>query len=141
MSTTGLRQFDETLHLTNAWLKAILEELGWSERADAYRALRGTLHAVRDRLPPEACAHLSAQLPMLIRGIFFEGWRPGRHETVDKSAEAFLDSVHAAFKHDSFVRPQVVARAAWRVLSKHVSEGEVEHALQTLPKALRDTLV
>src|SRR3990172_2959955 len=70
MSTTGLQVFDQTLQLTNIWLKSLMEKQGWTDRHRAYLALRATLHALRDRMNPDEAAHLGAQLPMLVRGVF-----------------------------------------------------------------------
>jgi uncharacterized protein (DUF2267 family) len=76
MSTTNIEVFDTTVQKTNEWLRDISRELGDENRRHAYLALRGTLHAIRDFLPIEESAHLSAQLPLLVRGIYFEGWNP-----------------------------------------------------------------
>lgn len=76
MSATGLEVFDTTLQRTHTWLKDLMLVLGWQDRHKAYRALRATLHALRDRLTVEETAHLGAQLPMLIRGFYYEGWDP-----------------------------------------------------------------
>lgn len=73
MSMTGLEVFDATTQKTNEWLDEIMFELALEERHTAYAALRGTLHALRDRLPLEETAHLGAQLPMLVRGFYYEG--------------------------------------------------------------------
>jgi uncharacterized protein (DUF2267 family) len=75
MSATGLDVFDQTLQKTNIWLKEIMDDLG-PDRQRAYHALRAVLHTLRDRLTVEEAAHLSAQLPLLVRGIYFEGWHP-----------------------------------------------------------------
>ena len=75
MSTTGLPVFDTTVQETNLWLKAVMDGLHTDDRHLAYLALRATLHALRDRLGPENAVHLAAQLPMLVRGLYYEGWR------------------------------------------------------------------
>src|SRR5687767_3948670 len=77
MSQTGLAAFDTTLHATNEWLKELMEGLGYTDRQKAYHALREVLHALRDRLPVDAVAALGAQLPLLVRGVYYEGWHPG----------------------------------------------------------------
>jgi uncharacterized protein (DUF2267 family) len=59
---------------TNEWLQEIMQELGTENRQQASVVLRATLHALRGRLPLEEMAHLGAQLPMLIRGTYHEGW-------------------------------------------------------------------
>ena len=73
---TGLDVFDTTVHKTHVWLNDIMQELGWEDRHKAYLGLRTTLHALRDRLTVEETAQLAAQLPMLIRGLYYEGWDP-----------------------------------------------------------------
>jgi hypothetical protein len=81
MSTTGLPVFDTTVQETNLWLKAIMESLHTDDRHLAYLSLRATLHALRDRLGSENAVHLAAQLPMLLRGLYYEGWRLAASQT------------------------------------------------------------
>jgi len=75
MSTTGLELFDETVHKTNTWLKEIAKTLEL-DRHGTYQVLRAVLHSLRDRLTIEETAHLGDQLPMLVRGIYYEGGVP-----------------------------------------------------------------
>ena len=72
MSVTGVTTLDHTIQETNVWLKAIEEELELDSRQQAYSALRAVLHALRDRVPPEVAIKLGAQLPILVRGIYYE---------------------------------------------------------------------
>src|SRR5207249_4578104 len=76
MTATGLDVFDATIQKTNSWLDDVMQVGGWPDRHTAYRALRATLHALRDRLIIDEVAQLGAQLPMLIRGLYYEGWDP-----------------------------------------------------------------
>lgn len=137
MSVTGLSQFDETVHLTNTWLKELMEELDWDERHRAYRALRATLHALRDRLPVESAAHLAAQLPMLVRGFYYEGWSPGKQAAKDKTAADFVSHVEDAFSQDPDADPERIVRAVFNLLSRHVSEGEVANIRSNLNEPIR----
>ena len=74
--STGLPVFDTTVQASNAWLNAIEARFPPCDRQQAYAAFRAAGHVLRDRLPMEAVLGLSAQLPMLLRGVFLEGWRP-----------------------------------------------------------------
>jgi uncharacterized protein (DUF2267 family) len=137
MSTTALDVFDTTLEKTNEWLNAINQELGWENKHAAYAALRGTLHALRDRLGVNEAAKLGAQLPMLVRGIYYEGWHPGGKPLKLRHREEFLDHVARESRTDFNVPIATVARAVLAVLARHVTEGEVTGILRTLPSELR----
>lgn len=136
MSQTGLSAFDTTLHATNLWLKELMEELRWDDRHRAYHALRVVLHALRDRLPVDAVAALGAQLPMLVRGIYYEGWHPAG-KPVKHHKEEFLAHIADAARAGPGYDPERVPRAVLDVLSRHVSAGEVEHIKRALPDDLR----
>ncbi|HMN28831.1 MAG TPA: DUF2267 domain-containing protein, partial [Caldilineaceae bacterium] len=75
MSTARFHNFDHSLQEAHAWLNDIAEQMGNPNRQLAYHALRGVLFALRDRLTVEEVFDLSAQLPLLIRGLFFEGYQ------------------------------------------------------------------
>jgi len=137
MSTTGIRAFDSTLQTTNVWLNDILDRLGWQDKQRAYHALRAVLHALRDRLPVDQAAALGAQLPMLVRGFYYEGWHPAGTPVKERHREAFLAPIAAAFREDFDVRPEEVARAVFQVIAKHVTPGEIKHVKITLPSELR----
>jgi uncharacterized protein (DUF2267 family) len=137
MSLTGLEVFDDTVHKTNTWLKGIEQELG-PDRRRAYQALRAVLHCLRDRLPIDEAAQLGDQLPMLIRGIYFEAWHPaGKPERI-RSREEFLSCVDAHLpKAARPIDPKDAARAVFQVLERHVSAGEVLDVVQALPEQIR----
>jgi uncharacterized protein (DUF2267 family) len=134
---TGLDVFDTTVHKTHVWLNDIMQELGWEDRYKAYLGLRTTLHALRDRLTVEETAQLAAQLPMLIRGLYYEGWDPtGKPQKVRHKA-AFLTPIREHFQDDWDVDPEEVARAVLQVLTQHVSEGEIADIKHLFPIELR----
>jgi len=69
--------FAETIEKTGLWLEDLAQELGNIPAQRAYSILRAVLHALRDRLTVEEAVKLGAQLPLLVRGFYYEGWRPG----------------------------------------------------------------
>jgi uncharacterized protein (DUF2267 family) len=137
MSMTGLEVFDTTVHKTNRWLKEVMEELGADDRHLAYLAMRATLHALRDRLTVEEAAHLGAQLPMLVRGFYFEGWDPTGKPVKERRLEEFLGRIGREFNTDDCVEPERVARSVFSVLESHVSDGEIEDVKHVLPAEIR----
>lgn len=140
MSATGLEVFDSTLQQTNEWLKEIAEELHTDNRQTAYLVLRGTLHALRDNLVVEEATDLAAQLPMLVRGIYYEGWNPAKTPVRDRDRDAFLERVGAAFERaqPQGIYPEPAARAVFKVLSNHVSGGEIDQVRNVLHKDIRE---
>jgi uncharacterized protein (DUF2267 family) len=138
MSMTGLDVFDRTIHKTNNWLNELMEILGWHDRHKAYLALRVTLHALRGRLTVEEGAQLGAQLPMLIRGFYYEGWDPTGKPLKVRHKEEFLARVEEQFSGDDQVDAEQVARAVFTLLSNRVTEGEIEDVKHVLPAELRE---
>lgn len=137
MSATGLAAFDSTLQTTNIWLNEVMEEMGWSDRQRAYQALRTVLHVIRDRLSIEEVADLGAQLPMLMRGIYYEGWRPARKPGKTRKREEFLAPIGDAFRDHPEISPEGVLWAVFKVLERHVTRGEITDIKQMLPESLR----
>ena len=138
MNATGLEVFDKTVQLTNVWLDDILREMGWTDRHKAWHALRAVLHTLRDRLPAPATARLSAQLPLMIRGMFFEGWRPGHVPVAEYSRDEFLMHITDSFLFDMEADSRQITMAVLRVLARHISAGEAEKIRHTLPEGCRE---
>jgi uncharacterized protein (DUF2267 family) len=143
MTIFGTEAIDGTIHKTNEWLRDIAIELGEENRRHAYLALRGTLHAIRDFLPVDESAQLSAQLPMLVRGIYFEGWRPSTTPEAERTRARFLSRVESELKaamwNEAFpLDPEEATRAVLRVLAQHISGGEIDQVRQTMPKHVRE---
>lgn len=142
MSMTGLEVFDTTIHKTHTWLKEIMEELNSEDRHQAYLALRAVLHTLRDRLTVEEAAQLGAQLPMLIRGFYYEGWKPASTPLKERRKEEFLGHIFDYFKttaaFDPDINPEQVTRVVFKVLDRRVTAGEIEDIKHILPPELRE---
>lgn len=138
MATNSLRVFDETHHKTNVWLKDLMEELEIEDRQRAYRVLRAVLHTLRDRLTVEAAAKLGAQLPMLVRGFYYEGWHPAATPTKVRHLDEFLDRVRERLRDAPELDVERAARAVFAVVARHVTSGEVETVMHSMPREVRD---
>ena len=137
MSATGLEVFDRTIQTTNIWLDDLMRELGWPDRQQAFHALRVVLHTLRDRLPVNSAAHLAAQLPLMIRGLFYEGWKPTDKPAHERTRDEFLMHITDSFVFTIEADSRQIATAVFYVLSKHISAGEVEKIRHSLPEAVR----
>jgi uncharacterized protein (DUF2267 family) len=140
MSTSGLKVFDSTIQITNIWLDDIMNELGWDDRHKAFHALRSVLQPLRDRLSVGEVAQLSAQLPMLVRGVFFEGWHPSDKPRKERHWDEFVAHVSESFALETETHPTEITRAVLRVLCAHVDDGEVNSLKHILPQEIRKLL-
>jgi uncharacterized protein (DUF2267 family) len=138
MSATGLEVFDTTIQKTNIWLNDLERQAGFPNRHAAYKALRATLHALRDRLIIDEVAQLAAQLPMLIRGLYSEGWDPTAKPLRLRHRDEFLERIAQELRGGDHMDPELAARGVFEVLALHVSEGEIEDIRHLLPGKVRD---
>jgi uncharacterized protein (DUF2267 family) len=136
--TTGLDVFDRTVHETNTWLNKIERDPAIGEnRRRSYLALRTTLHAIRDELIPEETAQLAAQLPMLVRGFYYEGWDPSKTPVRDRDREAFLRRIEEPFEPAGGIDAEQVVRTVLQVLYQEIDPGELEQVRGVLPKSVQ----
>ena len=126
--------FNKVTQQATLWVKDMMEALPTTDPHKALHALRAGLQALRDRLSVNEAARFSAQLPLLMRGIFFEGWDPtGKPLRLRHRAE-FLALVHEKYGPQTDVAAADLVAAMFRVLSKHVDAGEVTHIVLSLPE-------
>ncbi|HEX7406730.1 MAG TPA: DUF2267 domain-containing protein [Candidatus Binatia bacterium] len=138
MGMTGFDVFDSTIHKTNTWLNEIMAELDSTDRHLAYHALRAVLHVLRDRLTVEEAVQLGAQLPMLVRGFYYEGWSP-TGKPLKWNKQEFLTCIRDSFRNAVTIPdPEKMVRAVFVIVAHHVSEGEVKNVKGILPKTLRE---
>jgi uncharacterized protein (DUF2267 family) len=137
MSTTGLEIFDSSLQRTHIWLDEIITELG-PDRSFAWHVLGAVLHAIRDRIPVELIAHFGAQLPLIARGLLYDQWSPGSQDKPARTYEAFLQQIQGAMKNARPVGPADAATAVFRVLSRHLTDGEIAKVQASLPEPIRE---
>lgn len=134
-------QLRRSTQLTQEWLLDLAEREPFSDEDEAYSLLRAVLHAVRDRLTPEEVAHLGAQLPMLVRGLYFEGWRPALAPNEWDTAEAFYDQVRKSLAEFPLAPDRDVeagARTTLAFLADAVGPGQLRHVEEQLPDAVQE---
>lgn len=130
--------FDKTLAKTNSWLDALNASLGWSDREHAFLALRAVLHALRDRLLPNEAVDLAAQLPMLVRGFYYEGWHPANKPLKYRDKHHFLEQVHKQAPWIGNADLERVTTAVFALLSSQIGGGEPQQVRGLLPPELRE---
>jgi uncharacterized protein (DUF2267 family) len=135
MSATGLEVFDKTLQTTNIWLDEIMAELG-PDRHLAWHVLGAVLRGLRDRLPTPLVAHLGSQLPILVRGAYYDQWTPRDKPLELRSRAEFCDHVGQGLWNARPVNVEAAVQVVFRTISNHVTEGQVRKVRDSLPKDL-----
>jgi uncharacterized protein (DUF2267 family) len=134
----GLHVFDSHRDAANAWLRSLIEdlELAPGEHARALQALRAGLHAIRDRLPAAEVVDLAAQLPTLLRGVYYEGWRLDNDPTRIRDRAAMLARVESELGPPPRLNAHYVLQAVIRLLVARLSAGAIRHVIATLPRPI-----
>jgi uncharacterized protein (DUF2267 family) len=136
MAATGIEVWDKTVQTTNIWLDEIMDAIG-PDRQLAWHVLGAVLRTLRDRLPLELAVHLGAQLPLLVRGTYYEQWHLGGERMPGRSMEDFLDSVAAHLARTRPVAPLDATVAVFATLARHVDPGQMAKVIGALPDAIR----
>lgn len=137
MSALGLKIIDEAVQSANLWINEVDERTGWQNKQRAYRLMRSALHAIRDHLSVDEAAQLAAQLPTLVRGIYYEGWNPSKTPVKARTREAFLEGIQADFATDPLAEPEEALSAVFDLLDRHVSRGEMLQVRGTFTADIR----
>ena len=96
-------------------------------------------HCMRcgDAVARDEAVYIGAQLPPLLRGLYYEGWHPSARSTA-RSRAAFLERVHDGVHRDPGIDAEEVARAVFALLAARLPAAEVEAARAATPKQLHN---
>lgn len=136
MSATGVEVFDKSIQTTNIWLNEIMEDMG-PDRQLAWHLLGAVLRTMRDRLPPDLAAHLGAQLPLVVRGAYYDQYEPSASAEKLRTLEAFLGKIADELKFSRPVDTQEALQVVCVVLAKHVDDGQIAKVWEALPQDIR----
>jgi uncharacterized protein (DUF2267 family) len=99
-------------------------------------------HTLRERITVEESMHLISNLPMILKGIYVDGWKITKHIYDADTLEDFLNEViqHTPRQDGYDFGGKQMARdtvkAVLRVLRRYVDEGEIRHIQQQLPEGV-----
>lgn len=138
MSAQGLENLDHTVQLTHTWINELDRRLEWNNKARSYRLLKAVLHTLRDYLRVDEAADLGAQLPGLLRGAYYEQWRPATTPVKNRGIDDYVARVNKSFRRDPLENPAQSIMAVFQLLTKKISEGEIEDVRHCLPEEVRN---
>jgi uncharacterized protein (DUF2267 family) len=131
-----LEVFDTTVQETHRWINVVMEELETDNRRMAFAVLRAVLHVLRDRIGAANAVHLGAQLPMLLRGAYYEDWHMAGAPTREHHLGPFLDQVGRHLTPWP-VAPWEATRAVFVAMTERLDGGEVAKLIGLLPREIR----
>jgi uncharacterized protein (DUF2267 family) len=137
MSAVGLESIDHTVQLTHIWINELDDRLGWADKHRSYRLLRTVLQAVRDWLSVNEAAGFGAQLPELLRGVYYEHWRPATTPVKNRHKADFIARIDSAFRTDPTAFTPDAVTAVFELLSAKIAAGEIDKVRHELPADLR----
>ena len=140
MPSTRVDLIEHSAQKAHEWVNEVGAELEITDRRQAFRLLRAFLHALRDRLTVDEAAQLAAQLPTLIRGVYYEGWDPSSTPETYRDSHTFLDRIAGEAGLSGETEASYAVQGLAAILRRHVSEGELRDVLQTLPPAVRSLI-
>ncbi|MGS2617429.1 DUF2267 domain-containing protein [Micromonospora sp. LZ34] len=127
---------DSSMEKTNLILKDIEKAYGWpkEQRNQSYCALRTVLHLLRDRMPVQESVEFAAQLPVVVRGIYFDGWKP-MDVPVKLNRDDFLLEVRQRFQYDIEGGIENLVQVVLNSLRRHVTtQGQWDDVRDQMPK-------
>lgn len=122
---------------TQEWLKELRDNGGLASEAEAYSVLRAVLHQLRDRLTLGEAVDLGQQLPLIVRGIYYEGWRPSHVPEKVRSKQKFLDQVTMRLLPHQ-IPPEPAVRDVFALIAHHCDPGEISDVIGQLPEDLKE---
>lgn len=138
MSVSNVGSLNQTMQETQEWLKELAGAAPFGNEEQAYTGLRAVLHSLRDRLTVEEAVHLSAQLPMLVRGFYFEGWRPALAPNAEETPQEFYASVDESLRNARFTLDAAeITRAVFAFLENKLDQGQIQQVKGQMPKAIQ----
>lgn len=129
--------FADTLEKAEQWLCDLMTIGGFDTPDQAYSALHAVLPILRDRLTVEEAAQLSSHMPLLIKGMYYDGWKPANVPERRRKQQDFLGAI-ADRLGNSVLDPEVACRAVFELLERRVDPGEVEDVKHMMHHRLRD---
>ena len=137
MAIATIDAFDTTVQKSHLWLKELMDLGHFDSEEQAYTALSAVLHSLRDRLTVNEAAQLASELPMLIRGLYYEGYKPSLAPNKERTLQQFLDSIRESLRGNRLIDPRYAAVSVFQLLNEKISAGEINDIKRMLPENIR----
>lgn len=135
---TDIKSIHKTIQTTSRYLKLMMESHEFKSSNDAFVLLRACLKALRDRVEPHEAVHLGSQLPALLRGFYFEGWKMTAPQSRSRKSEEFLEDIRVHLNGHDAINLAAAVPVTMKVILDMIDQGEAVQVLHNIPKDVRD---
>ena len=136
-----LNAFDNHCQEATRFIKNIAVQLGTPDDTEhAVRVLKCIFRALRRKLIPDESLHIVSQLPLLLKGMYVDGWDIYEPISEAKTFDEFLNDIRdntegregEDFDDDEQARKKIAA--VFNVLKEFISDSELDYIHDELPK-------
>lgn len=127
------------------FLSELALELGnKSNISKAGRVLQSVFHTLRNHLTLDENFDLISQLPMAMKAIYINGWKPTHEHLVSRTKTGFIEEVMenagSNFRSDfpDYEDCEFAILAVFKIMRNYVSEGEFKDIEAVLPSQLKE---
>lgn len=131
MNLMNIATFARSQEKTQEWLEKTQHQIQLKNEEEAYVVLRAVLHALRDRLTVNQVIDFGAQLPLLLAGVYYDGWTAREKPTKIKSSQDFISKIAKDLPQN--VNPQNATVGVFNIIKEKVTPGEVKNIKAELP--------
>ena len=135
---THISVFEKTEQKTMNWIRSIATDMGSTDLQRSYTILRAVLQTTRDRLEPDEAVQFGAQLPMLVRGFYYEGWHPNDKPEQYRHKAQFLERIHKKVPVLDQAQLERATTAVFETLQSEMPGGELDQVRHSLPAEVRE---
>ncbi len=139
MANTGIRRLDDSMQKTNELLHKIDDKLGWDDMNKTYSATRAVLQATRDRLQPEEATDFASQLPMVLSGVFYEGYKIS-DKPLKIGKEQYIQTIRENMTNQAD-DPERIAKVVLSVIGDKISPGQITDMMSNMPKDIQSLVL
>ncbi|WP_414468826.1 DUF2267 domain-containing protein [Methanobacterium sp. ACI-7] len=137
MPKAGFNSIDKSTQKTKEWLHEIQSDLGWEDENMVYIATRSVLQTLRDRLPVEEAVELADELPMIMKGMYYEGYKASGKPEKIKNREEFFNKVQEKSSNVQ-IQSEQATKAVFHTLERKLGGGgEINQVKGNLPKDIQ----
>ena len=132
--------FEKDYREANHFIKALALQLGTPNDTDhALRILQSVFKELRRRIIPDESLHIISQLPLMLKGMYVDGWNINEPLSEAKTFHEFLNEIRdntgksddPDFANEELARKKIMI--VFKELKKYIPDNELDQLRDELP--------